>query len=86
MKTFQKWLISPPIRAPPGAGGHYMLETNFWNIQVGRMLLQKQSDKTKKPVRYSFRILTKVNNSYDTTQPESVAIVWSVLLLRTSLK
>lgn len=66
----KKKLISSPIPALFYAGGHFTLDTNACDVEVGCMPLQKQPDKTKKPVGHRSRSLTKVEKTYGTTQQE----------------
>lgn len=86
MNSFHENLISPPILELPYAGGHYTLDTNAHDLQVGCARLQNQLDKTNKSVGYWSRCLIKAEKSYGTMQREFLVIVWSALLLRLYLK
>lgn len=68
MTTPQGKLISPPILALHYTGGHYSLDTDACEVQVGCILLQGQSDKTKKPIGYWSRSHTEAEIAYDTTR------------------
>lgn len=52
----------------------------------GCVLLQERPDKTTKPIIYWSRLLAGIENIYDTTQREYLAIAWVVLLPRTYLE
>lgn len=45
-----------------------------------------QPDKIIKPVAYCLRLLTKTKKTYDPTQQEYLAVVWTVLTFRLYLK
>lgn len=78
----RKKLVSPPTLVLPNGRGKYILNNDACNVQVRCVPLQKQPDGTTKPDEYWSRSLPKAEQSYDTTQREYLAIVWSVLMLR----
>jgi len=75
-------LTSPPILALPRADGHFTLDTDACDRQVGCVLLQAQPDDQMRPVGYWSRTLTAPERNYSTTERECLAVVWAVLLLR----
>lgn len=50
------------------AGGHYTLDNDVCDVQVGCMLFKEQPDKNKKPVGYWARSHKKAEKAYDRTQ------------------
>ena len=78
-------LISPPILALPQPHGHYVLDTDACDKQVGCVLMQEQEG-TLRPIGYWSRSLTPAEKNYDTTQREWLAVVWAILLLRPYLE
>lgn len=86
MNELKNALISPPVLALPNFTGHITLDTDACNVQVGRVLLQKQRDETVRPVGSWSRALNDTKKQYDTTHRKCLAIVWSVLVLRPYLK
>lgn len=81
-----KTLMSSQILSPPHALQNYTLETVPYDIQVDNMLLQDQPKKTKRPLKYRLRSLTKAQKRYDESQQEYLAIDWSWVSERPYLK
>lgn len=81
MEELNERSISPPILALPCAIGHHTLETDAHNVQSKYALLQEQPDITSEPVGYWSGSLTKTEQTYESTQWEWLAIVWSILIL-----
>lgn len=52
-------LISAPVVELPYYDGRMTLDTSAWNIQIGSILLQKDTYNTTKPLEYWSRLLTK---------------------------
>lgn len=77
-----KVLFSPPVLQLLGRNGHFTIEKDAWNVQVGCMLFQKQLDGTKRRIRYWSRFLNAVQRAYGETHSEGYAVIWAMLLLR----
>lgn len=78
MKNLKLALTAPPVLALPYSGGHLTLNTDAYNAQIGCVFLQKQLDNKTKFIDYWSRLLTEIEQWYDKTQLECLAIVWSV--------
>lgn len=76
--ALQEKLISPPILALPYAGGLCTLYTDLCNIELGCMLLQQYPEMA--------RSFIEAGHTYDATQRECMAIVWSTILLRSHVE
>lgn len=68
------------------AEGHFTLDRDAYNDQVGCALLQAQPDNTSEPVGYWTRTLTKHELAYDTIQRECAVRVCPDLILGTYLE
>lgn len=68
------------------SGGQLAQDTDACNIQVFCVLLQEQSNDTTKPIGYWSCSPTNTKQWYDSTQRKCLVVVWSVFLLRPSLK
>lgn len=60
-------LISPPVKALLNHSGHVILDIDAGNVQIIPFLLQQQTEKTGKPVKYWLRFLTDAEHKYVTT-------------------
>lgn len=86
LDTLRNALILPTMLSLTYSGGNLPIDTDACNAQIICVLLQKQPDKTTKIFGYSSPSLTNTEKLYYTMQLECLAIVWSVLLLRTYLE
>lgn len=85
-ESLKQLLISPPVLALPRADGHYTLDTDACDVQVGCVLIQDQRDGPPRSIGYWSRKLTKPEQNYSTTEKECLAVVWAILLLRPYLE
>ena len=79
-------LLNPPILALPRREGHFTLDTDASEHQVGCCLMQEQPNGDRLPVGYWSRSLNDAERNYSTTEKECLAVVWAVLLLRPYLE
>ncbi len=79
-------LLKAPILALPRKDGHYTLNTDASDGQLGCCLHQDQPTGDRFPIGYWSRSLTSAERNYSTTDKECLAVVWSVLLLRPNLE
>ncbi len=79
-------LPHPPILALPRREGHYTLDADASDGQLGCCLHQDQPTGDRLPVGFWSRWLTPAERNYSTTDKECLAVVWSVLLLRPYLE
>lgn len=86
MHKNQEQMVSPPIIELPNAREKYKLNIVACSAQVVCVLLQEQLNGTTKPVGYWSRSPAKAKLDYNTTQPNCLAIAWSVLMLRPYLE
>lgn len=86
MKSLYQNLIFPPVLALPHVEEQMTLDMDAFDVQGGCVLLQDQPDKTTKPTELWFRSLTSAGDVYNTTLPESLAIVWAEVHLRPNPK
>lgn len=73
MNELQDRFITPPALFIPRKNRKYTIGTDSCDLQVGCIMLQEQSDGTKKPLVYSSRSSQKAEKAYDTTNPECLA-------------
>ncbi len=79
---FKNALLNPPILALPRREGHFTLDTDASDAQLGCFLQQEQPNGDKLPVGYWSRSLSDPERNYSTFEKECLAVVWAVLHLR----
>lgn len=82
METLKSLLINPPILALARTDGHFTIDTDACDTQIGCVLLQRPPDDTNRPIGYWSRTLSDPEKKLSTTHRECLAVVWAVLLLR----
>lgn len=85
LETLQHRLLSPPTLSIPGQNGRYALDTNANETQFRCYLLHERIEGPEKFVEYWSRSIHKAKQAYDPTHRESLAVVWTVILLRPNL-
>lgn len=79
-------LVSPHVLALPNSTAHMALDTEACKKKVRIVLLQIQKEETARPIEYWSPTLNDAQKKCDTTQWKRLAIVCSVLILRSFLK
>lgn len=79
--NFQKKMISSSILALVCTGGHYKLDTDTCGVQLSRMHLQEQPDKTKRMIVNWPKWFTYAAKTYSSAQRDCLKIVLSTILL-----
>lgn len=86
MKNLQEKLVCPSNLRLSCGGDYYKLETDACNVRVGYVLLKKLPDSTKWPIYCWYWSMKKAKQAITATQRECLAIMWSILLLRSNFK
>ncbi len=84
--TLREALLKPHILALPRKDGHYTLDKDASDGQLGCCLHQDQPTGDRLLIGYWSRSLTSAERNYSTTDKECLAVGWSVLLLRPYLE
>lgn len=66
--------------------GHFTMDTDACNAQLGYVPLQKQQEGTTRPIRYWSRTLEEPKTKLAKIQKICLAVVWTILLLHVYLE
>lgn len=77
----EKILTNPPILGLPQATGHYTLNADTCDTQVGCVLLQQKLEGTDRQIDVWSITLSETAKNIATTHEDCLAVVWAVLLL-----
>lgn len=81
LDTLQAKLVKTPMLAFPRSPGACTVDTDGCHNQIRCALLEKQLDRTGRPIRYWYGMLYNAKHTYDTAHRECLAVVWAVILL-----
>ena len=71
-------ITSEPMLAHPNMDKPFELEVDASDSTMGAVLLQQQSDGTKKPINFLSKTFTQVQRNYDIFDRKFLAMMWGL--------